>query len=146
MPELDFHCRIDEGTFSVVVFLTRLVVSLVLIYTAIGGLLYYREFLYNAAAVGWPMPIETGIFLLVLQIILALVLMLGWFTRLVSVLSVICLSLVGLSFFAGNLNKIYIALILLMITALLPSMLLGPGRISLDYKHALRRARKTFRG
>ena len=146
MQEIDLHCDINQTVFSWTLFLTRVAVSAVLFYTAVGCLLYYREFLYNAAALGWPMPIPVGISLLVLQLLLALLLTLGWFTRWVSALCVLCVGAVGVLFFAGELNRIYVALLLLLITALLPSVLLGPGKISLDYSRAVRRATKMFRG
>lgn len=146
MQELDLHCQVDEDVFSWTVFLTRVLVGLTLLYVAVGGLLYYREFFFNTSVLGWPMPVATGVALLVTQIMLALLLLLGWFTRLVSAISVLCMGAVGIIFFAGEINRIYVALILLLITALLPSVLLGPGKISLDYKHAVRRIKKTFRG
>lgn len=146
MAQLDLHCQIDEKAFSWTLFLTRFLIGFVLAYTAVGCLLYYREFLYNATALGVPMPVSVGIGLVVVQLLLALMLMLGWFTRLVSGLSVLGAAAVGFVFVAGEINRIYVALMILLITALLPSVLLGPGKISLDYKHAVRRANKTFRG
>ncbi|MBR4591789.1 MAG: hypothetical protein IKO35_01095 [Elusimicrobiaceae bacterium] len=146
MPQLDLHCEIDEDAFSLTIFLTRLLAGFVLAYMAVGGLLYYREFLYNVAALGWPMPVAVGISLLLIQLILALMVMLGWFTRWVGGLSVLCSAAVGIIFFAADINKIYVALLVLLMGTLLPCMLMGPGRISLDYKHALRHAQKTFRG
>lgn len=146
MEQLDLHCQIDEKAFSWTLFLTRFFIGCALVYIVIGCLLYYREFLYNAAALGVPMPVSVGIGLLVVQLIFSLMLLLGWFTRLVAGLSVLGTTAVGFIFFAGELNRIYVALIILLITALLPSVLLGPGKISLDYKNAVRRANKTFRG
>ena len=146
MTELDLHCQIDEKVFSWTLFLTRFLIGSVLAYIVIGCLLYYREFLYNAAALGVPMPVTVGIGLLIVQLVLSLMLMLGWCTRLVSWLSVLGIAAIGFVFFTGGLNRIYIALTILLITALLPSVLLGPGKISLDYKNAVRRANKTFRG
>ena len=45
-----------------------------------------------------------------------------------------------------DLNKIYIALIVLLMTALLPTLLLGPGKLSLDFNEVRRRVAKEFRG
>ncbi|MBR4681767.1 MAG: hypothetical protein IKP06_00450 [Elusimicrobiaceae bacterium] len=146
MVEIDLHCKIDEEVFSWVIFLVRLLVGGALLYVAAGSLLYSREFLYNATALGWPMPVPVGLSLLVVQTGLALLIILGWFTRLSCALSVICAAVSGIVFFAADLNKIYIALVLLLITSLLTPALLGPGKISLDYKHAVRRANKQFRG
>ncbi len=146
MPSFDFHCQIDEDIFSLTVFLTRLISGLVLLYVACGCLLYYRDFLYNAAALGWPMPVAVGIALAVSLLFLGLLLILGWFARLVAAISIAVTALAGVLFFAGNFNKIYVALLLLLIAALLPTTLLGPGKISLDYNHAFRRAKKEFRG
>lgn len=146
MPSFDFHCQIDEDIFSLTVFLTRLISGLVLLYVACGCLLYYRDFLYNAAALGWPMPVAVGIALAVSLLFLGLLLILGWFARLVAAISIAVTALAGVLFFAGDFNKIYVALLLLLIAALLPTTLLGPGKISLDYNHAFRRAKKEFRG
>lgn len=146
MQQIDLHCQIDEEVFSWVMFLVRLLAGSVLIYVAIGSLLYSREFLYNAMALGLPMPMPVGLSLLGGLLALALLLILGWFTRLVCALSALCMTAVGFIFFAAELNKIYVALVLLLVTALLTPALLGPGKISLDYKHALRRANRMFRG
>ncbi len=146
MLELDLHCKINEELFSWVIFVIRLLVAGVLTYIAVGSLLYYRDFLYNAAALGYPMPVVVGLCLLAGQLLLALLLVLGWCTRLVAGLCVLCSAAAGIAFFAGDINKIYVALLVLLITALLAPALLGPGKISLDYKQALRRATKEFRG
>ena len=146
MPQLDLHCNVSEKTFSWTLFITRLVVGLTLFYIAAGGLLYYREFLYNAAALGWPMPVQLGITLLLGQVLFSWMLIVGWFTRWISGLSVLCMGAIGVIFFAGELNRIYVALTVLLITSLLPSVLLGPGKISLDYRQAVRRSSKIFRG
>lgn len=146
MPAFDFHCQIDEDMFSLTVFLTRLITGVVLLYIAVGCLLHYRDFLYNAAALGWPMPVAAGITLSISLLFLGLLLILGWFTRLVSKISIVVTAFAGMLFFAGDFNKIYVALLALLIAALLPTALLGPGKISVDYHHALRRTKKEFRG
>ena len=138
------RCNIDEKMFSYVLFLTRLLTGGVLLYVSVGCLLYYREFLFNAAAVSCPLPVALA--LVVVELILALLLILGWFTRWAAGLSVICMGGIGFVFFASNFNKVYIALLILQVTALLPATLLGPGRISLDFNHARRRVEKQFRG
>ena len=140
------HCNINENTFSWTIFLTRLLCATVLIYVSVGCLLYYREFLYNAAVLGIPVPVGVGIGLLVLQLFLALLLVLGLFSRFVAGASIFCLSAVAFIFFGADLNKIYIALIVLLMTALLPTLLLGPGKLSLDFNEVRRRVAKEFRG
>lgn len=146
MSKLDLHCNIDEGVFSLTLFLTRLLTGLVLLYVTLGCLLFYREFLYNATAMGLPFPVPVGLGVVIVELFLALLLMLGWFTRPAAMLSVLCTAGLAAVFFAADFNKLYVALLVLLITALLPVMMLGPGKISLDYKHAVRRAKKTFRG
>lgn len=146
MRELDLHCNIDEKLFSLTIFLTRLLSGLTLVYVAAGGLLFYREFLYNAAALGFAFPVGLGISILVSLLIFALFLILGWYTRWAAGASVFCTVAAGVIFFAADINKIYVALVLLLITALLPAVILGPGKISLDYKYAVRRAQEMFRG
>ena len=144
MTRTEVHCNFDEKFFSWTVFLTRFLVAGSLLYTSIGCLLYYREFLYNALAIGLPMKV--GIGLVVTELILALFLLLGWFTRWVAGLLLVCTGFLGVVFFASDFNKLYVALLVLLFAALLPSALLGPGRISLDFLHACRCAQKQFRG
>lgn len=145
MQQETLQCNINQTVFSWTLFMTRFLVAIVLGYVAAGCLLYYREFLYNAVVLGWHLPVEAAVALALVQVLLALMLMLGWFTRWAAVLSVFCVGAVGVLFFGGDFNRIYVALVGLAITALLPSVLLGPGKISLDYKHAVRRAAKMFR-
>jgi len=140
------HCNIDEKTFSWMIFFTRFITSAVLIYSAVGCLLYYREFLYNAAAIGVPLPVNVGIGLLVLQLFLALFILLGWFARWACALAIIIFTGVCFVFFAGQINKIYVVLVILLMTALLPTLMMGPGKYSLDFHSARRRAKKEFRG
>lgn len=146
MAPVKMHCVINEKTFSWAVFLTRFITALVLIYIAVGCLLFYRDFLYNTAVLGVPLPVGVGLGILITQVLLSLLLVLGLFTRFVAGASIVCLSAVGFVFFGADLNKIYVALILLLITALIPSFLMGPGRYSLDFNYARRRVEKEFRG
>ena len=146
MAAAKLHCIMNEKTFSWMLFLTRSITAVVLLYITIGCLLFYREFLYNVAVLGVPLPVGVGFGLLIAQMFLALLLVLGLFCRFAAGASVICLSAVGFVFFGADLNKIYIALILLFITALLPTFLMGPGRYSLDFNNARRRVERRFRG
>lgn len=146
MARLDLHCNIDEDVFSLTVFLTRLLAGLALLYVTVGSLLFYREFLYNATAIGLPLPVPAGLTVLILELFLALLLILGWFTRPAALLSFLCTAAMGVVFFAADLNKIYVALLVLLAASLLPAAMLGPGKISLDYKHAVRRAQRSRRG
>ena len=144
MTTPEIHCNFDEKFFSWTVFLTRFLVAVSLLYTSVGCLLYYREFLYNATAIG--LSVKIGIGLVVAELILALLLLLGWFTRWVAGLLLVCTGFLGVVFFASNFNKLYVAILVLLLAALLPSALLGPGRISLDFVRARRRIKKQFRG
>ena len=144
MTKPEVHCKLDEKMFSLTVFLTRLLVGLILLYISVGCLLYYREFLYNAAAIG--LSVWAGIAIVVAEMFLALLLLLGWFTRWAAGAALLCTACLGFVFFASDFNKLYVALLVLLITALLPPALLGPGRISLDFSHARRQAEKQFRG
>ena len=51
--------------FSLTLFLTRLLSGLALFYITVGCLLFYREFLYNATAMGLPLPVPAGLALVV---------------------------------------------------------------------------------
>lgn len=146
MPKLDLHCNIDEKMFSLTLFLTRLLTGLTLLYITVGCLLFYREFLYNATAMGLPLPVPAGLTIVIAELFLSLLLMLGWFTRPAAGLSLFATAGLAAVFFASDFNKLYVALLVLLAAALLPSALLGPGKISLDYSHAVRRANKKFRG
>ena len=146
MPITNLRCNIDEDVFSLTVFITRLLTGGVLLYVSGGCLLFYREFLYNATAIGLPLPVQAGLTVAVAELFLGLLLILGWFTRPAAALAFIITAVLGVIFFAADINKLYVALLVLLAAALLPAAMLGPGKISLDYKHALRRAQKTYRG
>ena len=77
MSKPEVHCKLDENVFSVTVFLTRLLSGFVLLYISVGCLLYYREFLYNAAALGISMPVPVGLGIVVAELFVALLLLLG---------------------------------------------------------------------
>ncbi len=144
MPTPQVRCNIDEQMFSWTVFVTRLLAGGTLLYVNVGCLLYYREFLFNAAALGWPLPLAVGI--VVSTLFAALLLLLGWCTRWAAGFCVVSTGLMGIVFFGSNFNKVYVALLILLVAALLPAALLGPGRFSLDFIHARRRVEKQFRG
>ena len=146
MRKIDLHCNMDEDLFSFTVFLTRLLAGGALLYMAVGCLLFYRGFLYNATAVGLPLPVPLGIGIVVATLFLSLLLLLGWFTRFSSWATMVCTLIMGYIFFAGDINHFYVMLLVLLLAALLPSAILGPGKISLDYKYALRKAQVKFRG
>ena len=138
------HCNIDEKVFSWTLFLTRLLTGIVILYVSIGCLLFYRDFLVNAAA--WGVPPLAAIGFVVAELFLALLLILGWCTRWAAGLAVLTTAIVGVMFFASNFNKVYVALLMLLIAALLPAFLLGSGRISVDFTRARRRVEKEFNG
>jgi uncharacterized membrane protein YphA (DoxX/SURF4 family) len=138
------HCNIDEKAFSWTIFLTRLLTGIVILYLSIGCLLFYRDFLANAAA--WGIAPLVAIGFVVAELFLALLLLLGWCTRWAAGLAVLSTAIVGVMFFASNFNKVYVALLMLLMAALLPACLLGPGRISVDFARARRRVEKEFRG
>lgn len=146
MTKPEVHCNLDEKMFSLTVFLTRLLAGAVLLYISIGCLLYYREFLYNAATLGLAMPAGVWIGLVVAEMLLALLLLLGWLTRWAAGCAVVSTAFMGFVFFASDFNKLYVALLVLLVASLLPAALLGPGRISLDFSRARRRVEKQFRG
>ncbi len=146
MTKPNVHCKLDEKIMSLTVFLTRFVTASTLLYTCIGCLLYYREFLYNAAAIGITMPVQVGIGVVVAEMLISLFLLLGWFTRWAAGAAVLNTILLAGIFFASDFNKLYVALLVLLASSLLPAVLLGPGRYSLDFIHARRRAEQAFRG
>ena len=141
-PQVYFN--IDEKIVSLTVFLTRLLAGLTLLYISVGCLLFYREFLFNAAVLGVPTGVAIGS--VVVLLFAALFLLLGWLTRWAAAVCLVGTGVMGFVFFASNFNKVYIALVLLLMAALLPALLIGPGKISLDFTHARRRVEKEFRG
>ena len=146
MPDTDLHCKIDEGQFSLAMFLSRLLTGLTLLYVTAGCLLFYREFLYNLTALRVPFSVAAGFVLVVCELFCALFLILGWYTRVAAAVGFLCSCACAWAFFAGDLNKMFAAFCVLLATPLLTVALLGPGRISLDFKHAQRRYTKRMRG
>ncbi len=146
MTKPEVHCKLDEKMFSITVFLTRLFSGMVLLYISVGCLLYYREFLWNASTMGIPMPVYAGIGIVIVEMFISLFLLLGWFARWAAGAALLNTFFLAGIFFAADLNKLYVALLVLLAAALLPAVLLGPGRFSLDFMHARKRAEKQFRG
>ena len=123
--------NINERALDWMLFLTRFISSAVLFYISLGGLLYYREFLYNVAFLTLPLPVGIGI--LLVQMLLAFFLLLGCFTRFCAGACVVCAAGAGFIFLGADFNKIYIAFVLLEVSALLPALLVGGGRYSVDF-------------
>ena len=146
MPEIKLHCNIDEKAFSKAMFCCRLFVGLAMIYLSLGSLLYWREFLVNANALGFPFVVPLSFTLAVAELFLGLLLLLGWHTRVCALLALLLNMICMIVFFAGGYNKVFVAMCLLQISALCPLCLLGSGAISLDFKRSQRRARRFFRG
>lgn len=142
----DLHCNIDEGTFSLAMFLSRLICGVTLIYITLGCLFFWRDFIYNLASLRVPFSVSVGFGLIVAELFLSLFLILGWHTRACAVTLCASTLLCALVFFGGELNKIFVVLCFLLVAAMLPVALLGPGRISLDFKRSVRRSRRFFRG
>lgn len=146
MGRFDLHCNIDEKTFSWAIFLSRLITGGSLLYITMGCLFFHREFFFNLIALRVPVSVPMGFTLVVLELFAALFLVLGWFTRIAAAVSFFCTVLCGVVFFAGDFNKIFVALCLFLLSPLITILLLGPGRISLDFSHAQRKTRRFFRG
>ncbi len=146
MPDFELHCKIDENRFSLAMFLSRLLTGLSLLYVTVGCLLFYREFLYNLTALRVPFSVPVGFALVTAELFCALFLILGWYTRAVAAAGFVCSCACAAVFFAGDLNKMFVAFCVLLATPMLTVAMLGPGRISLDFKHARRRSKKILRG
>lgn len=145
-PNPTLHCNIDEKAFSKALFLCRFFTGAAMVYLALGSLFYWREFLVNTAALGFPFSVPAAFFFAAAELFLGLFLLLGWRTRL-SALAALPLTLIcAIIFFAGGYNKVFVALCLWQFAPLCTLLLLGPGVISLDYKRSQRAARRFFRG
>ena len=92
------------------------------------------------------MPVYAGIGIVIVEMFISLFLLLGWFARWAAGAALLNTFFLAGIFFAADLNKLYVALLVLLAAALLPAVLLGPGRFSLDFMHARKRAEKQFRG
>ncbi len=150
MPKNDntpvLHCNIDEKAFSRAMFLCRFFTGVTLVYFALGSLFYWREFLVNVAAMGFPFAVATAFFIAAAELFLGLFLVLGWHTRLTALAALPLALICAIIFFAGDYNKAFVAVCILLFAPLCTLFLLGPGMISLDYKRSLRAARRFFRG
>ena len=138
------RCNINEKAFSYALFFCRFITGLTLIYLALGSLFYWREWLVNVAAFGLPHTILLGFSILGIELLLGLVLMLGWHTRISAGLSLLAALICGIIFFAGEYNAVFAALCLLFCAPLGVLLWLGPGTISLDYKRSQRQFRRLL--
>jgi len=140
------HCKIDEAVFSRALFLCRLFTGSALLYVAMGSLLYWREFLVNTALWGFPSAVSVSFGLSGTQLLLGLLLMLGWHARIAACLAFPISLLCAAVFFLGQFNNIAVAWCLLLGACLSVIALLGPGTISLDYKRSQQAANRFLRG
>ncbi len=140
------HCKIDENAFSKAMFICRFFTGTALLYLALGSMFYWREFLVNTASFGLPFSVPLAFGLAAAELFVGLFLVLGWRTRLSALAALPLAFICAIIFFAGEYNKIFVALCLLLCAPLGVLLLLGPGVISLDYKRSQRAARRFFRG
>ncbi len=140
------HCNVDEKSFSKAMFLCRFFTGISMIYFALGSLLYWREFLVNTAALGFPFSVPVAFALTGAELFLGLFLLLGWHTRFSALVALPLTLICAIIFFAGDYNKAFVVLCLLLCAPLGTLLWLGPGLISLDYKRSQRAARRFFRG
>ncbi len=138
------HCNINENAFSGALFVCRLLTGLTLVYLALGSLLYWREFLVNTSSLGLSYTVPLAFSLAGLELLIGLVLMLGWQTRVSAVLALLLGIICAIIFFAGHYNAVFVALCMLLCAPLTVLVWLGPGAISLDYKHQQNKIRRLF--
>ena len=142
----DLRCKIDEKAFSRALFVCRLLTGAALIYLAVGSLLYWREFVVNAANLGIPFALPVALGLVMAELFIGLFTLLGWHTHLTAGLGIVVSLICAVVFFAGQYNTLLVVLCLLLSAPLSVLLWLGPGAISLDYKRSQRKLSEFFRG
>lgn len=145
-PAVKLHCNIDEKAFSKAMFFCRFFTGAAMVYLSLGSLFYWREFLVNTNALGFPFAVPVAFSFAAAELFLGLFLILGWHTRLNALFALPLGLLCAIIFFAGGYNKVFVALCLMQLAPLCTLLLLGPGMISLDFKRSQRRASRFFRG
>lgn len=143
---IKLHCKINEKAFSNALFLCRLFTGGALIYLALGSLLYWREFMVNTAALGFPFAVPLSFGLAGAELFIGLFLLLGWYSRFFALVALPVTLICAAVFFAGQYNNVFVALCVLLCAPLSTLLLLGSGAISLDYKRSQRQAQEFFRG
>ncbi|WP_428897341.1 hypothetical protein Dip518_001128 [Parelusimicrobium proximum] len=138
--------KIDEEQFSWAMFACRVAAAAAIMYGYIGIFLNLRKYATNLIALGFgSFSVNLAGLICGAGIILCLALLLGYRTRLTSI-CLIVLSLAAAFVFAGNIiNNIYITFSFLAIAALMPSVIMGPGLISVDKTMAAKKEKDFLR-
>lgn len=136
--------QVNSIIFSRVLFACRFFTGAALVYLALGSLLYWREFMVNAASFGPAFSVPLAFLLTAAELFVGLFLLLGWHTRLNAGAALLLGFVCAIIFFAGQYNHVFVALCLLLCAPLSVLAWLGPGAISLDAKRSQRAVRRLF--
>lgn len=137
--------NLSSKGLNIMLFVERIIFALAFIYLAIGEALHLNAFIQNGIDIGLPYAFVICPLIIILTFIFCLFILLGlaWKTACLGLMFISLFS--GFFFFAGAFNKVNIVGVLFAFVLLVNFLMLGCGRISLDYLFSQRRKKRNTR-
>lgn len=140
---------VSDKAFNIALLLQRAIFALAYIFFATGATLHLNAFIQNGIDIGLPYAAPLCTATVILIFICCVLILAGLATKTASVLMTVATLFCGFFFFAGDFNKVNITGVLFALVILAGFIVMGPGKLSLDYylykKRTLNNKRLTFR-
>lgn len=137
--------NLSSKGLNIMLFVERIIFALAFIYLATGEALHLNAFIQNGIDIGLPYAFVICPLIIILTFIFCLLILLGlaWKTACFGLMFITLFS--GFFFFAGAFNKVNIVGVLFAFVLLVNFLMLGSGRISLEYFLIQRRKKNNTR-
>jgi len=133
-----FKCVVNETLFSLTMLLTRVLCAAAVMYFLTGIALNFRAVAQNTIIViNHNLPSVLVIAVCLLGVSACIALLSGYYTRVTAASLIIFNIINGYIFGGGQGNMIFLFFVILSIAALLPLIILGGGKYSMDFRRAV---------
>ena len=137
--------NLSSKGLNIMLFIERVIFALAFTYLALGEALHLNAFIQNGIDIGLPYAFVICPLIVILTFLFCLFILVGifWKTACFGLMLISLFS--GFFFFAGAFNKVNIIGVLFALVILINFLMLGSGRISLDYLLLQRRKKNNTR-
>lgn len=136
---------LESKSLNVLILVERIIFALAFLFLATGEMLHLNAFIQNGIDIGLPSAHLICTSVVVITILFSLCILVGflWKTACFGLIFVSLFS--GFFFFAGHINKVNIIGVLFALTILINFIIIGCGKISLEYFLQTRRIKQNKR-
>ncbi len=125
--------NLSSKGLNIMLFVERVIFALAFIYLGMGEALHLNAFIQNGIDIGLPYSHIICTFVVILTFLCSALILIGFAWKF-ACLGLMLISLFsGFFFFAGGLNKVNIVGVLFAFVILINFLILGSGKISLNY-------------